>query len=201
MKTYTFQFSPPCSPEEFRQYLEQRVQEENEAAGKALKIILKWRKDGQFDLRANFYSRIEGSGANIEGSAFLEKNWAGAGISFSAKAEVGIEAAFSEIFRGRVELDKEGGCTVCGRFHHHPWVYRIILAFAPLPLLKGLMEGADMLSPNIYWLWALACSFVGLYPYFAFYRYCDGTSCSQWIIGFLENCSIRWRETLGKISE
>lgn len=183
MKTYTFHFPGPCSPEEFRQHLEQRVREENEAAGKALKMILKWRPDGQFDLRVNFYSRIDGT--------HTEKGI----LSFSVQAQVGIAASFSEIFRGAVESGKESGCVVRGRFHHLPWAYGgLFLLFAGCPLL-GLLQGLELFSFRTLFYF-LFCGAVGLYPFLDFYRRCDSWPSSQWLVGFLEDCAVRWQESL-----
>lgn len=184
MRTYAFHFPGLCSPEEFRQHLEQRVREENEAAGKVLKMILKWRPDGQFDLRVNFYSRI--------GETRIEKGT----LSFSAQARVGIAASFSEIFRGAVESEKESGCVVRGRFHHLPWAYGgLFLLLAGCPLLIGMLEGIDLFSPNTLF-GIFLCGAVGLYPFLDFYRRCDSWPSSQWIVGFLEDCAVRWQESL-----
>ena len=185
MKTYTFHFPGPCSPKEFRQHLEQRVRGENEAAGKVLKMILKWRPDGQFDLRVNFYSRID--------ETRVEKGI----LSFSATTQVVVSATFSEIFRGAVKAETEGGCTVCGRFHHLWWAYGgLFLAFTCPQLLVGVLEGVDLFSPNKFVLWSLIGGAIGIYPFFDFYRHCDNTTGSQWLVSFLEDCAVRWQESL-----
>lgn len=181
MKTYTFQFSPPCSPEEFCQYLEQRVQEENEAAGKALKIKLKWRKDGQFDLQANAYSKTDETG--------VRKGM----FSIAVQFRIIFEVSCSEIFRGMIEPVEGGGCVIRGRFHHNIWPYiGLFLLFTGCPLL-GLLQGEKLFSQNMLFGF-LICGAAGLYPFFGFYRECDNWPSSQWIVGFLEDCALKWRE-------
>ena len=161
------------------------MKEENEAAGKDFKFKLGWRQDGQFNLRVNFYSYFEGPYVEI-------------GLrSFSAMAQMGMSATFSDTFRGAIEQEVGGGCTVRGRLHPL-WVYGGLFLVCTVPqLLIGLLEGVDMLSLNIFWLWSLVGAVIGIRPCIDIYRYCDSKSDNQWLIAFLEDCSIKWQEAHG----